>query len=188
MSCTWQGLTFHVSACRPAEYYPALALLPATLTKLTLFGGQEPPGLKLLGTDVAPLARLTQLKELKINPFLTSPLPQLPALTYFVGCFHSDLELQALSNVSATIKYLHVYAPELDLRQPIRLTCFSRLHTLRLSVECILGFHPEMLPPTLRYIEVKCDSHLDENLVFPVGNIVICPAKARNQIKWTCPL
>ena len=191
MSCTLQRLTSHVSVGRPAEYFHTLALVPATLTKLTLKNHQR--GFRLPGNgDLTSLARLTQLKELSINSFLNSPLPQLPALTYFVGHFYSDLQLQALSNVSATLKYLQVHAHELDFRRPISLARFSRLHTLKVSVDCIRNLCPEVLPPTLQYIEVQSDVAIDENLVFPVGKAVVYKAKRRSNesyvIKWTCPV
>ena len=99
LSCTLQGLTFQMFACRPVEYFRMVVMVPATLNKLIL------RGLKPTGKDLAPLARLTsQVKAHAIESCLTSPLAQLPALRCFVGCFLSDFQaLKAkLANVSAT--------------------------------------------------------------------------------------
>ena len=75
--CMLQGLTFHISAHRPTEYIHMSALMPANLKKLTLMG----PG--FTDTNLAALARLTQLMELCVDHYISSPraLPQLPALT-----------------------------------------------------------------------------------------------------------
>ncbi len=172
MPC-WVAITFQISACRPQEYLYELALVPAKLKKLTLSGGES------AGVHLAPLATLTQLKELLIQHYLTSPLPQLPALTKFVGKIS---QFRVLSNVSATLEGLHVTSyDELDFRQ---LACFTRLQTLALSVDSVKNFCPKVLPPTLRYIYLECDPITEEshNLVFPVGNTVI---GCENQIKWT---
>ena len=58
-----------------------VVMLPATLNKLIL------RRLKLTGKDLAPLARLTQVKALAIESCLTTPLPQLPGLTCFYWVF-----------------------------------------------------------------------------------------------------
>ena len=81
-SCTLQGLTFQMFACRPVKYFRMVVMVPATLNKLIL------RGLKPTGKDLAPLARLTlQVKAHAIESCLTSPLAQLPAPRTFVGVF-----------------------------------------------------------------------------------------------------
>ena len=174
LSCLLQGLTFHLSACRPEEYFHELALVPATLKKLTLGGFER------AGNSLAPLARLTQLKKLDMQVGLTSPLPLLPALTEFIGQISG---FQALFNVSATLEYaLLTSYHELDFRQ---LACFTRLQTLELSIEdSAKNFCPEVFPPSLRCIVLECDPIIGESLVFPVGNVVIGHG---NHIEWTCP-
>ena len=119
-----------------------VALVPVNLRRL--FVG----GFRFEGNDLAPLARLTQLKVLGIE-CRTSPLPELPALTEYVGRFTADF--QALSNVSATLEHLTVLsANAFDFRQPMLLTRFSRLQTLVLSGLSIREFCPEVLPPSIR--------------------------------------
>ena len=155
-----------------------LALVPASITKLLL------RGYELFEKDLAPLARLTQLKVLGTDSCLTSPLPQLPALTKFVGRFISDF--QALSGVSATLEHLTVLsADDLDFKQPVSLTHFTRLHTLVLSADSIRNFCPEVLPPNLRCMKLQVELIHDAGLAFPVGTTVFGPD---NEMKWTCPV
>ena len=91
----------------------------------------------------------------------------------------SDISLQALSSVTATLELLDLVVPYIDFGLPYTLAHCTRLQTLHVDAESIRNFKPEVLPLTLREIrsgftEGHAMTTLDETLVpnFPVGGTV----------------
>ena len=119
--------------------------------------------------DLSPLSRLAQLEDLYLMSPMVGPIPHLPGLLH-VNASTSDL--RALSSVTATLESLHLHADSIDFGQAYTLAHFTCLACLEVWAQRIVNFKPEVLPSTLRRMELSYTRGFrdeDPRPIFPVG-------------------